>query len=282
MESFSKVDPSKKWQSLDETNEDELSSNLCKFFRCLVKPDGTCYNSNSKKSYLAALKRHLIETRNIYLDRVGKYKEVYETVYSRMDESEIYEEDTGGCSPFREEDIKKCFYAGTMGLVSPKALLTLVIYNLVADFGCNSSMEVHDLLNSDFIYGPFNQSGEPEYVQLSDRVLNMRKEKRKRKSDKIGRIENDSGFLLGTSPVRTHLFYQKMKTSEQLDPDQPFLLNPVRIAQQQPTEGLDWFDNLRLGKNSIAKVFKTAFLEAGVDLNGQKIKLSSAKKTMQS
>ena len=60
MEGFSKVDPSKKWKPIDETiDEEELNTNLCKFFMCLVKPDGTPYNTSSKKSYLSAIKRHL-------------------------------------------------------------------------------------------------------------------------------------------------------------------------------------------------------------------------------
>ena len=275
MESFAKVDPSKTWKPLDETDEDELKTNLCKFFMCLVKPDGRPYGRDSKKTYFSALKRYLIETRNIYLERgAGRYQEVYDIVYNPWDDDD--DEAIGG-TPFREEDIEKCFSAGTIGHDNPKALLTLVMYFLMSNFDCNTRKEVYNLVNSDFIYGPLNNSKEPEYVQLSERVLKLRKDYKY--NNRIGRIELDGGVpLLGNCPVRTLLFYQKMKTPKQLEPDQPFLLNPARNAQQQPTGGHNWFDNLRLGINSIGKVFKTALLEAGVDLTGQKITLSSAKK----
>ena len=157
-----------------------------------------------------------------------------------------------------DDDIKKCFSAGTMGQGNPKALVTLVLYNLVVDFGCNRASEVYHLLNSDFIYGPLNQSCEPKYIQLSDRVLKSRTGK---KSNKIGRIEPNSGILLnGTSPLRNILLYQAMKTPKQLEPDQPFLLNPSRLNCWEI--GQDWFDNLRLGINSIPQLFKKAMLEA--------------------
>ena len=274
MEGFSKVDPSKKWKPIDETtDEEELNTNLCKFFMCLVKPDGTPYNSSSKKSYLAAIKRYLIQTKNISLDRVGRFKELHEIVWSHRDESEVNTEEV---SAIREDDINKCFSAGTMGQSNPRALLTLVLYNLMVDFGCTSAHEVHDLLNSDFIYGPLNQSREPEYIQLSDRVLNLRK---RRTSNKSGRIELNSGVLLhGTSPVRNILLYQSRKTSKQLESDHPFLLNPARFNQKIVIRQ-DWFENLRLGINSIFPMFKKAFLEAGVDLSGRKITLTSAKKS---
>ena len=275
MEGFSKVDPSKKWKPIDETtDEEELNTNLCKFFMCLVKPDGTPYNTSSTKSYLSAIKRYLIRTRNIYLDKVGRYKELYEIVYSRMDDSKVNTEEASGYSALREEDIKKCFSAETMGQGNPRALLTLVMYNLMVDFGCNSGYEVHDLLNSDFIYGPLNQSREPEYIQLSDRVIKLRK---RQTSNKSGRIELNSAILLhGTSPVRNILSYQARKTPKQIEPDQPFLLNVARLS---PQIGQEWYDNLRLGVNSIPTVFKIALLEAGVNLSGRKITLQSAKKS---
>ena len=208
------------------------------------------------------------------MDKVGRYKELYEIVYSRMDGSEVKTEEASGYSALSEEDIKKCFSAETMGQGNPRALLTLVMYNLMVDFGCNSGFEVHDLLNSDFIYGPLNQSREPEYIQLSDRVIKLRK---RQTSNKSGRIELNSAILLhGTSPVRNILSYQARKTPKQIEPDQPFLLNVARLS---PQIGQDWYDNLRLGINSIPTVFKIALLEAGVDLSGRKITLQSARKS---
>ena len=271
MQDFSRDDPSKNWKPLAETNEGDLDTNLCKFFKYLVRPDGAFnYNSSTLKSYFSAMKRHLFETRNIQLIKGEWYKEIMETVSSRMDENE---EEGSSSTPFREEDIRQCFMAGTMGLDNPKSLLTIVIYNLTVDFGCNSALEVHDLLNSDIIFGPLNESREPEYIQLSDRVLKWRKE-----SNGLGRVVLNSAVLYGSCPVKNILFFQNMKTPIQLEPDQPFLLNPVR-NDQHLSKGKPWFDNLRLGRNSIVKVFKTAMLEAGVDLSGQKITFSSAKKS---
>ena len=282
MKSFNKTDPSKEWKPLDETNEDELNTNLCKFFMCLVKPDGAPYNSSTLYLYHQRIKRYLLSTRNINLDKDGRYKDVYDTVKRQRDASECSGEEAGinSISALREEDIQTCFMAGTMGIGNPQALLTLVIFNLMTDFGCNTGPELHGLLNSDLIYGPLNESSEPDYIQLSDRALKYRRKIRghvKEKDDNKGRVYLDAG-LHGTCPIKNILLYQKMKTPyPQLEPEHPFLLNPVRT--ENPTSNQKWFDNLRLGRNSLVRVFKVAFLEAGIDLSSKKISLSSARKT---
>ena len=282
MKSFNKTDPSKEWKSLDETNEDEMNTNLCKFFMCLVKPDGAPYNSSTLYLYHQRIKRYLLSTRNINLDKDGRYKDVYDTVKRQRDASECSGEEAGihSSSALREEDIQTCFMAGTMGIGNPQALLTLVIFNLMTDFGCNTGQELHGLLNSDLIYGPLNESSEPEYIQLSDRALKYRRKIRgcdKEKDDNKGRVYLDTG-LHGTCPIKNILLYQKMKTPyPQLEPEHPFLLNPVRT--DNPRKNQKWFDNLRLGRNSLVRVFKVAFLEAGIDISSKKISLSSARKT---
>ena len=276
MDSFNKVEPTKEWKPLDETEEDDLNTNLCKFFKCLVKPDGTSYNRGSLTTYFHSMKRYLLATRNIHLDKEGRFRDVFETVNApRRD----YGEENGegarmnSCSAFREEDIQTCFRVGTMGQGNPTALLTLVIYNLMVDFGCKTIIEVYGLLNRDLIYGPLNASSEPEYIQFSEHSLNKHK---KEKGEK--RIYLDSGLLHGNCPVRNILFYQKMKTPNQLEPEQPFLWNPVKTDKWEKM-GTLWYENLRLGINSIGKVFKNALIQAGVDLSGQNITGLSAVKT---
>ena len=208
MESFNKVDSSKEWKFIDDTPEDELPTNLCKFFMCLVKSDGTPYNSNAVRQYLTNIARYLNSTRSIRIKDNKKYDSVIETVKRRCKEIEEVGLVPGinKSTAFRKEDIKQAFDKGCFGKDSPEALVSVVIFNLTVHLGFSSSADIKKLVNSDFIFGPLNDFGYPDYIQLRDNKVSWSAE-----SSEV-------------CPVTNIAFYQDMKTQLQLAPGMPFLL----------------------------------------------------------
>ena len=286
MESFDKADPSKDYKSLDETNIEDLNPNLCKFFYCLVKPDGSSYNSESLKAYFYAIQNYLRRTKNINIKQDERFRELIETVKERTMTAK--KSNSPQSSAFREEDIQRAFMNGTIGRGSPEALVTLIVYNLMMDFGCKSIAEIQEIRNSDIIYGPLNDQSEPQFIQIyPDSVWEKRKEKSLRTNsflahakrmidDNHGRVYLDSK-LPHTCPVGNILFYQNKKTPKQLNPDMPFLLCTRKFGMWNLSEEF-WFQDIRMGKESIQKLFKNALVSAGVDITGQKITPMSARK----
>ena len=76
------------------------------------------------------------------------------------------------------------------------------------------------------------------------------------------------------NPVGNILFYQSKKTPEQLNPDMPFILGTRQVGANEKF----WFQDMRLGINKLKGLLKTALINAGVDISGQKITLKSAQK----
>ena len=77
----------------------------------------------------------------------------------------------------------------------------------------------------------------------------------------IGTIIKDDKFP-DTCPVRTIVTYQSKKTPEQLQPDEPFMLNVKLSAEREPAKHKYWYCGV-MGKNQIAGLFKSAFEELG-------------------
>ena len=256
MKSFDKVDPSKEWKSIDETPEDELPTNLSKFFSCLVKPDGTPYTSSCIITYYHSIARYLRSTRSIHMKNDDKFDSVSEAVKHQCKESTEVGLAPGAfsASAFRKEDINQAFDRGCFGRNSPEALVSVVAFDLTIQFGCDNTNDLKKLVNSDFIFGPLNQSGFPEYIQLSDY-----------------RVRHDTGSP-ERCPVMNISIYQSKKTADQSAPGMPFILNP-----ELNTNSKNWFQNCAMGRNSLRSLFRRTLEKAGVDISDQRIRVSSGK-----
>ena len=256
MKSFDKVDPLKEWKSIDDTPEDELPTNLSKFFLCLVKPDGTPYTSSCIITYYHSIARYLRSTRSIRMKNDEKFVSVSEAVKHQCNESTEVGLAPGAfsASAFRKEDINQAFERGCFGRNSPEALVSVVTFDLTIQFGCDNTNDLKKLVNSDFIFGPLNQSGFPEYIQLSDYRVRHDPESPER------------------CPVMNISIYQSKKTADQSAPGMPFILNP-----ELNTNSKNWFQNCAMGRNSIRSLFRRTFEKAGVDISDQRIRVSSGK-----
>ena len=223
---------------------------------CLVRSDGTPYNSNAVRQYLTNICRYLNSTRSIRIKDNKKYDSVIETVKRRCKEIEEVGLVPGinKSTPFRKEYIKQAFDKGCFGKDSPEALVSVVTFNLTVHLGFSSSADIKKLVNSDFTFGPLNDFGYPEYIQLRDNKISMPAE-----SSEV-------------CPVRNIAFYQSKKTQLQRAPGMPFLLLPEINKNAK-----NWFQDNAMGKSNIESLFRKKFEQFGVDIQDQKISLSSGK-----
>ena len=169
MESFNKADSSKEWKTLDETKIQDLNKNMCKFFLCLVKSDGSSYSGVSIRTYFQAIVKHLRKTKNVNIRKDERFTKVLETVNKRAMEAD--QQGLNKSSAFREEDIQRAFMSGTIGRGSPETLVTLIVYNLMMDFGCKTIEEIQEIRNRDINFGPLNDQSKPQFIQLYCNLL---------------------------------------------------------------------------------------------------------------
>ena len=252
MQSFNNVDTSKEWKSIDDTPEDELPINLTRFFSCLVKPDGTPYKSGCYETYYNSMARYLRSTRSIHVKNNEKFNSVFEAVKRQCKENGVA---PGAlrASTFRKEDINQAFDRGCFGRNSPEALVSVVTFDLKVHFGCNSTNLIK-LVNSDFIFGPLNQSGFPEYIQLKNYQVRLDTKSPER------------------CPVINISTYQNKKTEDQSAPGMPFILKPELDKNSK-----SWFQNCAMGRNNIRSLLRRTLERAGVDISGQREKQISSK-----
>ena len=262
MLSFNEADPTKEWKALDETEIKDLNTNLCKFFECLENS----YNFNTLMAYFSALRGYLRETKSVDIKRDERFKSFNEIFCKRLSESKIA--GSNRSTAFRENDIRTAFRTGAFGRGNPEALIALIVYNLIMDFGCKGRGEIKEIRNCDLIYGPMNAQAKPAFIKLSDSIM-----KKRNINYSIGRVDIDPK-MPQTCPVENILIYQSKKTPEQLKPDMPFILSPRRTGSNVQF----WFQNQQMGIETLRELFRTTLEKAGIDLSGQKITLMSAYK----
>ena len=279
MQSYNESFPLKEWKAIDETEIEDLNANLSKFFKCLKHSEGGSYNINTLNTYFYALRGYLKDTKSVDIRHDKRFRPLHEIFQQRLRESEKF--GSSASNAFREEDIQTAFKTGAFGRGNPEALVTLIVYNLMMDFGCKGKEQFMIMRNCDLIYGPLNSQSKPAFIKLSENVLkNVWKIRKLQKTenytinDSIGRVDIDLRSPQ-TCPVENILFYQSKKTPDQLKPDMPFVLCPKKSGTYQDF----WFQNQRLGKDNLMGLFRNALEKAGVDLSGQRITLSSAYRT---
>ena len=262
IDSLKAVEPSKAWKHLDETPEEDLVENLCMFLKSVTKPDGSLYNSSSLQTFLNALSRYLINSRDIDIKKDSQFRKIRDILKTRTNESHNMGQLPGihGSTPLMEDDLKKALSSGTIGRNNPLSLITLVQFCLLKS---TNAVEIHDILNGDFDLGPSNENGFPEFITLTHRV--SRHNAKVKKS--FITLDSKSPDLC---PVRNILFYMSKKTPEQSKSDQPFFLGVMHGSLTRP-KGDAWYFDHRLGKNPFGNLLKKALVKAGVDLTGQKI-----------
>ena len=281
MESLAHKNPAENWQPLEKVSDDDLPRVLAKFLKVVVKPDGSKYNASTLSTMFASLVRHLAVTREIDVKRDVKFKTVLSILRDRCTESAKDGQRPGinKSSSVKPEDVKRAVNSGHMGRSNPDALLATVQFQLMVGFGCRAVEEIHSICNKDIIKGPLTSNGEPEYLELSERITKTRRGVKNQEREIAGRVYQDSSCP-EICPVKTILFYISKKTDVQNAPDFAFLLNPKLSASQNPDKEIFWYSSNRMGKNKISKLLKDALTKSGADLSNQKITATSARKSM--
>ena len=209
-------------------------------------------------TYYQSIARYLRNARSISI-KESKFSSVYETVKLRCRQIEEEGNLAAGnneVSAFRIEDIKKAFDKGCFGRNSPEALVAVVTFNLTVHLGCDSTKALKRLVNSDFTFGPLNQSGYPEYIQLYDCRVSWSAE--------------SAEFC----PVTNIVFYQSKKTLLQQAPGMPFLLIPELNKNAE-----NWYQDNAMGRNTVQSLFRKTMEKAGVDITDQRISIKSGKRS---
>ena len=272
-----------KFKSLHELDVDNMDFCLSKFFMCLVKQSGQLYNAASLITHYSALARCIAEEYEIDIRKDPRFKKSSDTLKARCKEAAEAGNRPGkhASSAVQENDIKAAFSSGSLGRANPESLLALVHYTLTIGCGVRCVQEAYIITNEDMIYGPRSPSGEPEWIQLSERITETRRGNVNQQSatEMKGRIYLDLEAP-EICPIKTILLFQSKKTPAQLAPNIPFLLNPKLSALKNPENEIYWFSSNRCGRNKISSLFKNALVKSGADLSGQKITANSARKTM--
>ena len=281
MESLAQKDPAGNWLPLEKVSDEDLPLVLAKFLKLVVKPDGSKYNASSLSTMFASLVRHIAVTREIDVKRDVKFKTVLSILRDRCTESAKDGQRPGinKSSSVKPEDVKKAVDSGNMGRSNPDALLATVQFQLMVGFGCRAVEEIHSICNKDILKGPLTSNGEPEYLELAERITKTRRGEKNQEREVAGRVYQDS-TCPEICPVKTILFYISKKTGVQNDPEFSFLLNPKLTAVKNPEKEIFWYSSNRMGKNKISKLLKDALTKSGVDLSNQKITATSARKSM--
>ena len=281
MESLAQKNPDGNWLPLEKVSNEDLPRVLSKFLKVVVKPDGSKYNASSLSTMFASLVRHIAVTREIDVKKDIKFKNVLSILRDRCTESAKDGQRAGinKSSSVKPEDVKKAVETGNMGRSNPDALLATVQFQLMVGFGCRAVEEIHSICNKDIIKGPLASNGEPEYLELSERITKTRRGIRNQEREVAGRVYQDL-ICPEICPVKTILFYMSKKTDAQNVPEFSFLLNPKLTAVKNPEKEIFWYSTNRMGKNKISKLLKEALTKSGVDLANQKITATSARKSM--
>ena len=281
MESIAQKNPDGNWPPLEKVSDEDLPRVLAKFLKVVVKPDGSKYNASSLSTMFASLVRHIAVTREIDVKRDVKFKTVLSILRDRCTESAKDGQRPGinKSSSVKPEDVKKAVDSGNLGRSNPDALVATVQFQLMVGFGCRAVEEIHAICNKDIIKGPLTSNGEPEYLELSERITKTRRGVKNQEREIAGRVYQDSSCP-EICPVKTILFYISKKTGVQNQPEFAFLLNPKLTAVKNPEKEIFWYSSNRMGKNKISKLLKDALTKAGADLSNQKITATSARKSM--
>jgi len=248
------------FKPLEETSIEELPNALSEFFRNAVKKDGTIFNASSYTQFYQVSVRFIKEKYHTPVDikEDARFKKVYDVVKAQCSKAVSLGARPGMNANNKAIDpklIRLAYQKGNLGRQKPRALVRTVHLNLMTEFGCRSYQEEYDLLNKDIEYGPLLPSGYPEFVKLGDRLTKTRRGLRNQEREEEGKVYLDNENP-DTCPVRNIVEYQKKKTAEQLNDDNPFLLCVNMAAEANPDKCMKWYSNNRMGINQFGTLLK--------------------------
>ena len=271
--------------SMEDTTIEDLPNNLNTFFRVLRKPslhpeeEAGYYNASSLETYFQSLARSLKEIFTVDIKSDVRFHKCRETLKVKKQESAAHAEVAGKHA--KKAIPAKCLalaYAkDKLGTSNPQALSATVALGAMGSWGCRLKEENYSITNGDLVYGPVDDGGVPEYIQLSERLTKVMRGQRREARELDKRMYADKERP-ETCPVRAVLEMQRRKTEVQLAPEQP-LYWTCRQLKGDPQSYQFWFTSVRMGVHKIASLIPDQLKAAGVDVKALKISGYSGRKT---
>ena len=284
MDSLNNSDSTNKFEYLDETSVDQLSTNLCKFFMVVSKEKGGCFNSSSINTHFLSMARYLkLRDENpVDITTDVRFAKVKEVVKARCVQSVKAGQGAGvnASKSLSADELRKVMKSDGMSRDNPRGLVTLCHYYIMTGMGARARQECRDMTNSDLIYGPSSEiEGLPEYISLHEKLTKTRRGGKGEQREVPGRVYLDSEYP-DLCPVRALVFYMSKKTEKQRAPEYPFFLTVKQSAEKSPEKEVYWYTDSPMGVNLIGKLFQTAVKACDLDLGGKKITATSARKNL--
>ena len=130
------------FKPIDECPLDELANQLCQFFLVVTKKDGKVINASSLTAHHIALARYLAQRKENQVDikADSRFKEVSAVLKARCTQvaSKGARPGINAAKAVPTEVLSKTLAEGHMGRESPRALITLIHFNLMTGFGCRA------------------------------------------------------------------------------------------------------------------------------------------------
>ena len=269
---------------LKSTPVEELPKQLSRFLMLATKMDGMALGAGSLSTYIFSLTRFLAKEHESRVDikRDTRFKVVMDTLKSAQKES-ASEGATSGkhrSEPISDEHLQLLWEKKKLGRQDPKALLTAVQVILNSSLGFRANTEVYNIRNEDLVYSrTLTKDGVPSKIEVSERVTKTRQGGKGEVRDMKPTVFPDSKNP-DICPVRTLLVFNRRKTEEQRQPDQPFMMSIKQSAQAAPKEQQYWFTKQRMGLHRIAQLLPDACREVGIDPKAERYTNTSIRKTL--
>ena len=149
---------------------------LCSFFQSITKEGGESLGAGTLQTYLNALRRILIEKRELDISKEPNFGQVFKVVQLKQRESCMNGETVGkhASEPVPPEVLWEAWSQGVLGNKDPHSLLAAVKLHLQTGFGCRSQTEMYNILNGDIEEGKERSDGLPSFLKLSERCTKTR------------------------------------------------------------------------------------------------------------
>ena len=268
---------------LKDVSVEDLPWRLSKFIMVVTKTDGKSFNASSLETIFASLARYLATdfTPKLDIKKDVRFKVVMNNLNSAKRES-VKEGQRPGknkARAFKQEHIALCWEGGSFGRDKPRALISTVQLILISNLGFRANLEVYNILNEDIVVGPKGKGGDPEWIEISERITKTRSGKAHDMRDLDQKVYADPENP-ATCPVKTLMEFRRRKTVSQKLPHKPYLLGIKHSAEINPAKEEYWYTSKRMGTHTIAKLLPNAFEEVGVDVKLERYSNTSGRKTM--
>lgn len=247
----------------------ELDLLLARFFMTAKKADGGEYEPDTLKSMQGSINRYLGEkgsTVNLIEDKEFKHSRDVLTSKRKYLRQQGKGNRPNQADPFTKEEIDMLYQKGLLGGGNAKSLSNTVFLNNSMYFGMRSRTE-HEHLRWGDVELKTTSSGE-QYLEYSERATKTRTGVNSDSRAFPPKMFEDKGNQ--RCPIQMYMLYAQKRPLNMKGDEAKFYVG----INNKASSG-EWFKNMAMGKNTIAKIVKTMAEEGGIE--GRKVNHSARK-----